>query len=853
MNTLCAEAGVRLARAVFIGFAAAVMAGCGGDNPTAAEPTNAKRSNMVAATALNKASSAGRLLTSPEVSPIQEDPEDLSAVNGERAVYFAAVVDIVPGDVVEWISTGGASSTAVCTNSRQDGNLRFCRVSNATLAQNGTQIAIQVSRPDQGVAFQSRFATLTVTPAPVAPTITLDPVNQTVPAGQTALFEVAASGTNLGRFSSSRSGYIRYQWLKDGVAIDGATQRKLLLPTAASEAGSTFAVTVRASNGAGFALSEPVDFVVAPSSTFVNGDGGNVPGPQGSSLKVPANALAGAVSVSIREEAIPAGALPPGYIAVGNVTVVEPAGLIFAVPAELQLNAPAVIPAGMSVALIELNDTVAASAPNLNKRSTPGATRNSDQAVPVVCVNPQNINTVGRYGSALQRAARVLTSLVPSTACDSTEPLKIVLPPPDTQEPCAKDEDFALVSSVNNDDKTLVGRHVDCRRSVQIGVNLDVDLKFNPATGKYSLIPDPTAVQPGDIIQTFTYGTATVESRMSVYGPSRGLSKQVSLDVTVKDFRLNPGYPSILIAPGFVSVKIQPEVLCIAYEASVDPKCNVTAPPITAVFGVPAFVSFNVPFSWKKRPADPAVLGDRPFDVETFRVGFNRFNYTLYGDKFEIPRAGGAKRFMSSNLGESAKIRCDRGFPKMNGSDGCVFTDAAPVYDMTNRNAPETLGHVREAIRGLNEFYPIFAPGKFVLKPGSRAIAGDSEGLERTTDDATRDLNRFAAYEAADSIYKTRLPLNKTLRCQISVSGCEHDEFPFASTFNGAAFARDRTSVKLVEGTDNQRGGTPIGNFYVRERVLDFNSYPLVTPRVDGTLFWVFIDETESNTASWTR
>jgi hypothetical protein len=762
-------------------------------------------------------------------------------VNGERVVYFTAVVDIVPGDVVEWISTGGASNTAVCGNPRQDGNVRICRVSNATLAQNGTQIAIQVSRPDQGVAFQSRFATLTVTPALVAPT--LDPVNQTVPAGQTALFEAAATGTNLGQFSSSRTGIIRYQWLKDGVPIDGATQRKLLLPTAGSEAGSTFAITVRASNGAGFVVSEPVDLVVAPSSTFVNGDGGNVPGPQGSSLKVPANALAGAVSVSIREEAVPAGALPPGYIAVGNVTVIEPAGLTFGVPAELQLKAPAVIPAGMSVALIELNDTLAISGANLNKRSARGQTTNSNRAAPVICVNPQNINTVGRYGSALQRAARVLTSLVPSTACDSTEPLKIVLPPPDTQEPCAKDEDFALVSSVNNDDRTLVGRHVDCRRSVQIGVNLDVDLKFNPATGKYSLIPDPTLVQPDDIIQTFTYGTVTVESRMSVYGPSRGLAKQVSLDVTIKDFRLNPGYPSILIAPGFVSVRIQPETLCIAYEASVDPKCNVTAPPILAVFGVPSFVSFNVPFSWKKRPADPAVLGDRPFDVETFRVGFNRFNYTLYGDKFEIPRAGGAKRFMSSNLGESAKIRCDRGFPKMNGSEGCVFTDAAPVYDMTNRNAPETLGHVREAIRGLNEFYPIFAPGKFVLKPGSRAIAGDSEGLERTTDDATILLNRRRAVEDDDSLYVVRKPFNKSPTCTLNPTDCQRDEFPFASTFNGAFFAPNRTSAKLVNGLDNGNSGRPLGNFYIRERVLDFNTYPIDWPRADGTRFWVFIDD----------
>jgi hypothetical protein len=130
-----------------------------------------------------------------------------------------------------------------------------------------------------------------------------------------------------------------------------------------------------------------------------------------------------------------------------------------------------------------------------------------------------------------------------------------------------------------------------------------------------------------------------------------------------------------------------------------------------------------------------------------------------------------------------------------------------------------------------------------VLKPGSRAIAGDSEGLERTTDDFTVALNRKRAVEDEDSLYNTRLPLNKSPSCELSASGCQRDEFPFASTFNGAFFAPDRTSAKLVNGPDNENSGRPLGNFYVRERVLDFNQYPVVGPRANGTLFWVFIDE----------
>ena len=56
-------------------------------------------------------------------------------------------------------------------------------------------------------------ATLTVTPAPVAPAITTQPVSQVVAAGQTASFSVVATGTEP----------LAYQWKKNGSDIAGAT------------------------------------------------------------------------------------------------------------------------------------------------------------------------------------------------------------------------------------------------------------------------------------------------------------------------------------------------------------------------------------------------------------------------------------------------------------------------------------------------------------------------------------------------------------------------------------------------------------------------------------------------------
>ena len=76
--------------------------------------------------------------------------------------------------------------------------------------------------------------------AAVAPTITAQPVSQTVTAGQTASFTVVATGT----------APLSYQWQKSGVNIAGATAASYTTPaTTTSDNGASFAVVV--SNTAG--------------------------------------------------------------------------------------------------------------------------------------------------------------------------------------------------------------------------------------------------------------------------------------------------------------------------------------------------------------------------------------------------------------------------------------------------------------------------------------------------------------------------------------------------------------------------------------------------------------------------
>ncbi|MFT3782203.1 MAG: immunoglobulin domain-containing protein [Nibricoccus sp.] len=85
----------------------------------------------------------------------------------------------------------------------------------------------------------------------VSPTITAQPLGQTVTQGNGASFSVAASGTSL-----------NYQWLKNGAAISGATQASYTLSTTALADAGLYSVVV--SNSAGSVTSTAVTLTVNP-------------------------------------------------------------------------------------------------------------------------------------------------------------------------------------------------------------------------------------------------------------------------------------------------------------------------------------------------------------------------------------------------------------------------------------------------------------------------------------------------------------------------------------------------------------------------------------------------------------
>jgi hypothetical protein len=123
-----------------------------------------------------------------------------------------------------------------------------------TSADNGAKFDVVVSNSVSSVT--SGQATLTVNSAPVAPTISTQPANQTVTAGQTATFSVVASGT----------APLTYQWQKNGSAITGATATNYTTPvTTTADSGELFRVVV--SNSAGNVTSNSASLTVNPGTS----------------------------------------------------------------------------------------------------------------------------------------------------------------------------------------------------------------------------------------------------------------------------------------------------------------------------------------------------------------------------------------------------------------------------------------------------------------------------------------------------------------------------------------------------------------------------------------------------------
>jgi len=172
---------------------------------------------------------------------IVAQPISISILTGQTATFSVSAAGTAPL-AYQWkmngTNIGGATASSYTTPTE-------------TTSNSGEQYTVVVSNAAGNVI--SNAATLTVTSTPVAPTITTQPSNQTIFAGQTATFSVVANGTSP----------LSYQWRQNGTAIGGATSSSYTTPTeTTSSNGATFSVVV--SNSAGNITSNSATLTVNP-------------------------------------------------------------------------------------------------------------------------------------------------------------------------------------------------------------------------------------------------------------------------------------------------------------------------------------------------------------------------------------------------------------------------------------------------------------------------------------------------------------------------------------------------------------------------------------------------------------
>jgi hypothetical protein len=174
---------------------------------------------------------------------ITQQPSSITVNAGQAAAFSVAATGTSPL-TYQWFMNGTASGT----------NSNAFSIAQTTSGQNGAQIYVKVT--NSAGSAMSNTVTLTVDPAPpTAPTITEQPTNATVTAGQPATFTVAATGT----------APLTYQWFLNGTAAGTNSNTYTISQTTLGQTGAQIYVMV--TNAAGHATSNTVTLTVNAAQT----------------------------------------------------------------------------------------------------------------------------------------------------------------------------------------------------------------------------------------------------------------------------------------------------------------------------------------------------------------------------------------------------------------------------------------------------------------------------------------------------------------------------------------------------------------------------------------------------------
>jgi len=192
-------------------------------------------------------------VTTAAVAPaITSQPADQSITAGQSATFSVTATGSVPLSY-QWQKNGAAIAGATAAS---------YTTPSETTSDDGALFAVVVSNSVGSIT--SRSARLGVSAAsggPVAPSITTQPADQSISAGQTATFSVTAAGSTP----------LSYQWRKNGAAIAGASGASYTTPAeSTSDNGANFSVLV--SNAAGSIASRNAVLTVTTGTASAGAD-----------------------------------------------------------------------------------------------------------------------------------------------------------------------------------------------------------------------------------------------------------------------------------------------------------------------------------------------------------------------------------------------------------------------------------------------------------------------------------------------------------------------------------------------------------------------------------------------------
>ena len=177
----------------------------------------------------------------PVAPSITTQPAGQTVTAGQTATFSVVAAGTAPL-TYQWqknnANISGATSASYTTPATATGD-------------SGATFRVIVTNSVKGIT--SNSATLTVNPATVGPSITTQPITQTVTVGHTATFSVVAVGT----------APLTYQWQKNNANISGATLASYTTPaTVSGDNGATFRVIV--TNPVTSITSNPATLIVNP-------------------------------------------------------------------------------------------------------------------------------------------------------------------------------------------------------------------------------------------------------------------------------------------------------------------------------------------------------------------------------------------------------------------------------------------------------------------------------------------------------------------------------------------------------------------------------------------------------------